>query len=59
MINSQETQRHCRGKQDNETVYYVELEGKKTERAYLKFTKRPGGEKQCVNHLTKQRGCSN
>lgn len=23
--------------------------------AYLKFTKKPGGEKQCVNHLTKQR----
>lgn len=45
MINSQETQSHCRGKKDNETVYYVELEGKKTERAYLKFTKRPGGGK--------------
>lgn len=64
MINPQETQRPCRGKQNTETVYYVELEGRlsetedereREESAYLKFTKKPGGEKQCVNHLTKQR----
>lgn len=71
MINPQETQRPCGGKQNTETVYYVELEGRLSETegegereeidwegrvsAYLKFTKKPGGEKQCVNHLTKQR----
>ncbi len=64
MINPQETQRPRRAKQNIETVYYVELErrlseteGRREEResAYLKFTKNPGGEKQCVNHFTKQR----
>lgn len=28
MIKPQETQRPCRGKQNTETVYYIELEGR-------------------------------
>lgn len=76
MINPQETQRPCGGKQNTETVYYGEFEGRLREKeggrergqregererteggresAYLKFTKKPGGEKR-VNHFTKQR----
>lgn len=66
MINPQETLRPCGGKQDTETVYYVELGGRsgetegegereRGERVLISnLPKKPGGEIQCVNHFTRR-----
>lgn len=42
MINPPETQRSCRGKQNTETVYYVELEGRFRERGQERKTETEG-----------------